>query len=64
MLNFIIRPLLALAGVITGWFVATDATNFSLIQMAVAVVLLTLFVALAAFWETVMGWLRNRRRPG
>lgn len=61
-LSWLIRGLLFLAAIITGWFVAEDAPNFSVIQMVVAVFLLTIFVGLAAFWETVMDWIRERRQ--
>ena len=61
-LSWLIRPLLLLAAVIAGWFVAEDAVNFGIIQMVVAMVLITMLVALAAFWEAVMDWLRERRK--
>jgi len=60
-LSWLIRGLLFLAAIITGWFIADDAPNFSVIQMVVAVFLLTFLVALAAFWEAAIEWLRERR---
>jgi len=60
-ISWLIRGLLFLAATVTGWFIAEDAPNFTIIQMIVAVMLLTVFVALGAFWETVMDWLRARR---
>lgn len=60
-LTWLMRPLLLLAAVIAGWFVAEDATNFRLVQMVVAILLITLAVALAAFWETVVDWWRDRK---
>src|ERR671918_60108 len=36
MIGWIVRMTLSIAGVITGWFVAREATNFGLIQMVVA----------------------------
>jgi hypothetical protein len=50
MINWIVRGLLIVAGVITGWFIAKDAPNFGVIQMMVALLLLTLTVAIIAFW--------------
>ncbi|MBA1159154.1 MULTISPECIES: hypothetical protein [Microvirga] len=50
MLNWVVRGLLIVAGVVTGWFVAKDATNFGVIQMMVALLLLTLIIAVIAFW--------------
>ena len=50
MLNWLVRGLLMIAGVVTGWFVAKEAPNFGVIQMMTALLLLTLFVAVVAFW--------------
>ncbi|MBA1159082.1 hypothetical protein [Microvirga mediterraneensis] len=50
MLSWVVRGLLIVAGVVTGWFVAKDAPNFGVIQMMVALLLLTLIVAVIAFW--------------
>jgi len=38
------------AGVITGWFVAKDAPIFGIAQVMVCLLLLTLIVAVLAFW--------------
>ena len=51
MLNLIIRPIMILAAAIASYFVARDAVNFTIIQMVVALLLITVLVALAAFWE-------------
>lgn len=50
MLNWVVRGLLIVAGVITGWFTAKDAPNFGVVQMVVALLLLVLIVAVVAFW--------------
>lgn len=50
MFGWIARGLLIAAGVVTGWFVAKDAPNFGVVQMMVALLLLTLIVAIIAFW--------------
>jgi hypothetical protein len=63
MISLIVRVLLSMAGVITGWFVARDATNFDLIQMAVAILLMIFFLAGAAFWPSLLAWFRHRREP-
>jgi len=59
-LSWLIRPLLFLAAIMAGWFVAEDAANFGVVQMVMAVLLITALVALAAFWEALIGWLRDR----
>ena len=52
MVSWIVRGLLVVAGAITSWFVASDAPNFGVIQMVVALLLLTLTVAVVAFWPS------------
>ncbi|HEV2566570.1 MAG TPA: hypothetical protein VGU19_15970 [Microvirga sp.] len=52
MVSWIVRALLVVAGAITSWFVAGDAPNFSVIQMVVALLLLTFTVAVIAFWPS------------
>jgi hypothetical protein len=61
-LSWLIRPLLFLAAIMASWFVAEDAANFGVVQMVMAVLLITALVALAAFWEAVIGWLKERGR--
>ncbi len=60
-LTWLLRPLLIVAAAIAGWFVAEDAANFSIIQLVVAVLLLTFVVIVAAFWETVSDRIRERQ---
>lgn len=52
MISWIVRLLMIAAGVVTGWFVAKDAVNFGVIQMMVSLMLLTLIVAVLAFWPS------------
>jgi hypothetical protein len=54
MISGIVRILLAAGGIVTGWFVAKDAPNFGVIQTMTALILLTLVVAVGAFWPA--GW--------
>jgi hypothetical protein len=60
MFGWIVRIILSVAAVITGWFVARDAANFGIIQMAVGLLLMTGFVAIAAFWKPLAAWLRKQ----
>jgi hypothetical protein len=50
MIGWVIRLLMIAAGVITGWFVAKDAPIFGIAQVMVCLLLLTLIVAVLAFW--------------
>jgi hypothetical protein len=60
-LSWLIRPLLFLAAIIAGWFVAEDAANFGVVQMVVAVFLIAALVGLAAFWEALIERIRERK---
>jgi len=51
-ISWIIRILMIAAGVVTGWFVAKDAPVFGVVQTMVTIVLLTLIVAVFAFWPS------------
>jgi uncharacterized membrane protein YeaQ/YmgE (transglycosylase-associated protein family) len=50
MLSWILRGFLIAVGFIASWFVAKDAPQFGLMQMAVALGLVVLVVAVLAFW--------------
>jgi hypothetical protein len=60
-LNWLIRPILLVAAVIAGWIVAEDSANFGVVQMVISIILITALVALAAFWEGVIEWLKTRK---
>lgn len=60
MLGWMVRIILSVAAVITGWFVARDAANFGIMQMAVGLLLMTGFVAIAAFWKPLTAWRRKQ----
>jgi hypothetical protein len=60
-LSWLIRPLLVVAAIIAGWFVAEEAPNFGVVQMVVAVFLIAALVGLAAFWEAVTERMRERK---
>ncbi len=61
-ISWLLRPILIVAAIIAGWFVAEDSGNFTVVQMTVAVVLIALLVAIATFWEMVADWLKERRQ--
>jgi hypothetical protein len=61
MLAWIVRILLIVAGAITGWFVARDATNFGVLQMFVMLALITAFVAALTLLPMVLSWLKGQR---
>jgi len=48
MFGWLVRLVLAAAGVITGWFVAADAPNFGVVQGIVAVSLIAFLVLVFA----------------
>ena len=59
-MNLLLRPVMFFAAIIAGWFVAHDAANFNVIQMVVALFLITAVVAVAAFWETLSDWFKSK----
>jgi hypothetical protein len=61
MFGWLVRVLLIVAGAITGWFVARDATNFGVLQMFVMLTLITVAIGALAFWPTVLSWFRGQR---
>lgn len=63
MLGLVVRIVLSIAGVITGWFVAEGATNFSIVQMVVALLLIIFLFAAAAFGPAWVARMRRRRPP-
>lgn len=58
-ISWLLQPIMVTAAVIAGWLVAEDAANFGVVQMAVAVLLMTTVVAIATFWRTLASWLRG-----
>lgn len=62
-LNWIVRPIMFVAAIIAGWFVAEDSANFGVVQLVISVILVTLLVALATFWHSIVDWVRGWRAP-
>lgn len=60
-ISWLIKPLMLVSAAIATWFVAEDAANFGVVQMAIAVILVTSLVALAVFWQPLVSWFRQRR---
>jgi hypothetical protein len=63
MIHWVVRLIWASAGVITGWFVAREATNFAWIQIIVSLLLMTLFLALAVYWPSLVRCFSRKREP-
>ena len=62
MLGWIVRLLLALAGIVAGWFVAREDTRFVLFQMVAAMLLVTAGVAAAAFGPSLIRRFTRKRQ--
>ena len=50
MFAWILRAFLIIVGFIASWFVTRDAPQFGIFEMAVALILFVLIVAVLAFW--------------
>ena len=65
MLSLIFRGFLIAVGFVASWFVAKDAPQFEIMQMAAALFLFVLVVAVLAFWPEqwthVLSRLHRRR---
>ncbi|WP_333793247.1 hypothetical protein [Hyphomicrobium sp.] len=59
MLNWLVRPIMFVAAIIAGWFVAEDSANFGVVQLVISVILVTLLVAVATFWHSIADWIRS-----
>jgi hypothetical protein len=61
MLGWIIRFVMFIASIITGWFVARDTASIGVIEMAVSLLLIIFFLSVGAFWPYLVGWFAERR---
>ena len=62
MLDWLTWPadlLLDAAAVVVSLFVSKDSTNFGVIQMMTAVLLLAAVVSLIVYWQSLVQWLMN-----
>ena len=62
MINWVIRLVMVTSAFIAGLFVARDATNFHIIQMVVALLVITVIVAVSAYLEGLAGRFRERKK--
>ena len=53
--------LFTLSGIIVGWFIDRGSINFSLVQMAVAIILVTISAALAVYGRGAVALFRHER---
>lgn len=61
-ISWLLHPLMTVAAFIAAWFVAEDSANFEVVQMAVAVLLITAVVAIITFWRSIVSLLSPRKR--
>ena len=60
LLSWIFRGLLIAVGFVASWFVAKDSPQFGIMQMAVALILVFVIVAVLAFWPERWSHILNR----
>jgi hypothetical protein len=58
-MGLIVRALLIAGGLVASWFVARDALNFPVVSFVAGMLLLVCFVALLAFWPTIVQRFRD-----
>ena len=61
MLGWIVRLVMFIASIITGWFVARDTASLDVIDMVVSLLLIIVFLAVGAFWPYLIAWCADRR---
>jgi len=61
-ISWLLEPLMTAAAFVASFFVSEDSANFGVVQMAVAVLLMTSIAAILTFWPTIMSWTRARGR--
>ena len=61
MLHAVSQMLLLAGGIVAGWFWDATAPNFAVIQMAIAVLIFTLFIIVLTFWP-FFWWVKLIRR--
>lgn len=59
MFQIIIRIMLVCSGVITGWFVAEDTETYKILNLFIAILLVVLSVAMAAYWHRIVAYFRR-----
>jgi hypothetical protein len=67
MLGWIVRFVMFIASIITGWFAARDTASLDVIEMVVSLLLIIGFLAVGAFWPNLVAWFadgRAARRSG
>jgi hypothetical protein len=60
MFSLILRGFLIAAGFVASWFVPKDAPQFGIMQMAVALIVIVVIVAVLAFWPERWSHFLNR----
>ena len=55
--------LLNAGAVVASWFVSKDATNFALVQMMVATLVLAAVVTAFVYWQSLVEYWKSRWRP-
>jgi uncharacterized membrane protein YoaK (UPF0700 family) len=64
MFAWAIRGIMIIVGIVTSWFVTRDSPQFGVFEMAVALLLIVLVVAILAFWpERWTHFLNRVHRP-
>jgi hypothetical protein len=55
--------LLNAGAVVASWFVSKDATNFPVLQMMIATLVLEAIVSVVVYWQSPVDYWKSRRMP-
>lgn len=56
---WLVRVLLFLAGIVTGWFVSRDALNYEIVQFAVVLLAIVALAVVAFYFERISRFFRR-----
>jgi hypothetical protein len=61
-LDWLADFLLNAGAAVTSWFVSKDATNFVVLQMMVATLVLAAIVSVMVYWQSLVEYWKSRQR--
>lgn len=62
MLDWLADFLLNAGAAVASWFVSKDATNFVVLQMMVATLVLAAIVSVMVYWQSLVEYWKSRQR--
>lgn len=64
MFDWLVRIVMAVSGVVTGWFIARDSANFGVVQLTISLLLIVFCILIAVFWPSLVALYKSGGDPG